>query len=99
MSKVLSACRELNCIKIMKDGECLAFLDPKYQWRTGSCYGFSNNKEELSEHYYDEVRHRLECCKGEDRYFIEYGERKPPIGSRQRGRLLMSKVAKDLLAE
>ena len=42
--RVAEECREHGCAKIKGDGTCLAFLDPKFQWRNGRCFGLADKK-------------------------------------------------------
>ena len=71
--KVLKICKEMNCVKITRGGRCIAFTDPGYQWRKGSCYGYSNDKRILAGFEYDGLRGNLLCCKDESEYFIRFG--------------------------
>ncbi len=45
--RTVKGCRD--CLKVAKNGTCIAFTDPEFQHRNGMCYGYVDDPEELSQ--------------------------------------------------
>lgn len=52
---VVSQCN--GCIRVMKDGTCLGYENPEFQWRFGECNGYDSNKSNLFDIYYSIKRY------------------------------------------
>ena len=46
--KPVKQCR--GCLKIL-DGRCIAFTDPAKMWQDGSCWGYTDNLDDIKEIY------------------------------------------------
>lgn len=56
MSKIHEKCK--GCLKLNRAGECMAFIDVKYQHeRNGGCYGRVDKAEDMAKMYEDMAKY------------------------------------------